>query len=165
MATPNPSQVGGSVQGGIGTVASQQAPKLKYISEITKIAGCPPMSCQGSACQGYRFAPASLSDKAFLPVALVTPQRILRGRPITQCCTAYSLSLFQTLDQLRKRAEEGKKTAPNFLKRVGDHFVRLDISASDGVSSAPNGHGHFDFFERVTFDALKCVVEHGELMP
>lgn len=144
--------------------SSTQPPQLKYSAEIKSISGCPPTSCTGAARVGFRFAPAKLSHEAFLPVALIKPQRILKGRPITQCCTGYSLSLYQSLDQLKKRAEAGIKTSPLFLKRIGDHFVRMTVGPQDGVSSVAAADGHFDFFEYVAFKGLDSVEEHGALM-
>jgi hypothetical protein len=148
-----------------GAKTSSPRASLKYFAQIQKISGCPPHACQGTTCKAYRFAGSKLDSNSFLPIALITPQRNLRGRPVNQCCTGYSLSFFQTLDQLRERAKEGIKNSPNFLKRIGDHFVCMKIAVTDGISTAVSKDGHFDFFEFVSFDAEKSVEEHRRLVP
>ena len=161
----SPNQAGTPSASSAGNANQLQSPQLKYSANIQKIDGCPPVECVSVDCQPYRFAFAKIDNRAFTPVALINPQRTLRGRPVAQCCTCYSLSVFQTFEQLKARALEGLKNSPQFLKKIGDHFIRMDIRSVDGACTTPTGTGHFDFFEFATFDGPDSVREHGKLMP
>jgi hypothetical protein len=143
--------------------AGEQA-KLKYAHEIKQVCDCPPASSQSVDCYAYRFAFDKL-DKSFTPVALFNPQMTVSGRPVAHCCEGYSLSMFDTLEQLRKRARAGLDRAPNFLKRIGDHFVRIKLTALDGIRTPSSSNGHFEFFEAATFDGPSRSLAHARLFP
>jgi len=137
---------------------------LRYATEIKKLDCCPPEDTQGLDIVGYRFAFENVEHAHnYLPVALIQPERVHAGQPITQCCAGYSLSVFESVDALTKKAKKMLSTSPKFLKKVGDHFVALKISVADGVCTAPNSTGHFDFFEHDGFSGLGSVVEHARL--
>ncbi|WP_459568538.1 hypothetical protein [Cupriavidus sp. 8B] len=138
---------------------------LRYAKEIQEIAICPPMAVQPLSTVGYRFVFQDLSNKRnFLPVALLQPDRILNDKqPITQCCSGYALSMFTSEENLAGKVRAAKKSAPMLLKRLGDHFVELAITAADGLCGEPSNTGHFDFFERVTFNATAAVRNHRRI--
>jgi hypothetical protein len=113
----------------------------------------------------YRFAFSDASNESnFLPVAKLQPSRTLPdGRPVVECCEGWSLSMYTTLDKLQSKAKKTLKTSPQFLKRVGDCYMQIKLTAACGVHTDPNNSGHFDFFERATFDCSKAIVNHGKM--
>ncbi|EEF27747.1 conserved hypothetical protein [Ricinus communis] len=124
-----------SVGSGASESGSLQEAKvgLRYAIEIKKLDCCPPEDAQGLDIVGYRFAFENVDHRDnYLPVALIQPERVHAGQPITQCCTGYSLSVFESVDALAKKAKKMLATSPKFLKKVGDHFVALKISVADG---------------------------------
>lgn len=160
---PNPPQmIQPSVQ-----PPNQPAPlaAFKYATEIREIAKCPVQPNDASIGMAYRFAQADLSDETnYLPTALLQPDRSMPGRkPIAECCVGWSLSMFTTLDALQERARKTLKNSPKFLKRVGDHYTQVKLTSACGVHTGPNNDGHFEFFERSTFDGKKAVVSHGKM--
>lgn len=161
--TPNSPQ---TIEPG-GQPPAQPAPlaAFKYATEIREIAKCPIQPHNAAIGMAYRFAQADLSDeKNYLPAALLQPDRSMPGRkPITECCVGWSLSMFTTLDALQERARKTIKNSPKFLKRVGDHYTQLTLTSTCGVHTGPNNEGHFEFFERITFDGKKAVVSHGKM--
>lgn len=138
---------------------------FKYAVQIKEIAKCPVHPNFTDVGMAYRFAQANVNDDSnYLPIALLQPDRSLPGRkPITECCTGWSLSMFTTLDALQNRVRKTGDFAPKFLKRVGDHFIQLKLTPACGVHTDVNNEGHFDFFERETFDGKKAVVSHGKM--
>lgn len=146
------------------STAAGQSLRLKYALELQQVCDCPPASSQNPDCNAYRFAFDRL-EKSFTPIALLNPQRTVCGRPVVQCCEGYSLSMFETLEQLRKMAQAGLNRAPNFLKRIGDHFVHLKLTEVDGVRTLPNSKGHFEFFEATAFDGPTRSLTHQRLFP
>lgn len=163
----NPSQmIQPSVQPTAQPVAQPAAlAAFKYANEIREIAKCPVHPHDASIGMAYRFALADLADeKNYLPTALLQPDRSMPGRkPIAECCVGWSLSMFTTLDALQERARKTIKNSPKFLKRVGDHYTQVKLTATCGVHTGPNNEGHFEFFERSTFDGKKAVVSHGKM--
>jgi hypothetical protein len=150
--------------------ASEPAPSndvkvvLRYGTEIGEVDGCPPQGVQGLDIVGFRFAFGDIKHAHnWLPVAKIQPERTHSGQPITQCCTGYSLSVFESLDALTRKAKKVLATSPKFLKNVGDHFIALKISSADGVCTLPNTTGHFDFFEFQSFSGTEAVAEHARL--
>ncbi|MFM0307127.1 hypothetical protein P0D71_04955 [Paraburkholderia sp. RL17-383-BIF-A] len=150
--------------------ASEPAPSndvkvvLRYGTEIREVDGCPPQGVQGLDIVGFRFAFGDIKHAHnWLPVAKIQPERTHAGQPITQCCTGYSLSVFESLDALTRKAKKVLATSPKFLKNVGDHFIALKISSADGVCTLPNTTGHFDFFEFQSFSGTEAVAEHARL--
>lgn len=156
----------GSVSSAAASSASpgEGKPALRYGAEIKKLDCCPPEGAHGLDIVAYRFAFEDVEHKHnYLPVALIQPERVHAGQPITQCCAGYSLSVFESVEALTKKAKKMLATSPKFLRKVGDHFVALKISAADGVCTAPNSTGHFDFFENDGYFGPDSVVEHARL--
>lgn len=142
----------------------QLAP-LKYALEIKEIAKCPSQPHFSSIGMAYRFAHSDVeNEKNFLPIARVQPDRSLPGgKPVGECCEGWSLSMFTTLDALQDKAKKAIKSSPQFLKRVGECYTQLKITSSCGVHTDPSSSGHFEFFERATFDCRKAVINHGKM--
>jgi hypothetical protein len=115
----------------------------------------------------FRFAYADRDDRNnFLPIALITPGRMLPdGLQVKKCCACFSLSHFQTLTQLKSAARKGLSRAPNFLKKVGDHFFEVALTAAAGVCTEASGSGHFELFEYQKFDLSAAVARHEPLLP
>jgi hypothetical protein len=155
----------GAVSAAQAVARPVQAAQLKYATEIRNIAKCP-MHLNFSQIEvAYRFALADVeSVKNFLPVARLQPERTLPGnKPIKDCCAGWSLSMYTTLEALQSKARKTIKTAPKFLKRVGDHYSQVKLTESCGLHTGPNSEGHFEFFERTTFDGRQALVSHGPL--
>ncbi len=141
------------------------AVQLKYAAEIKDIAKCPLRPNFAQIQSAYRFALADVeSIKNYLPIALLQPERTLPGsKPVKDCCAGWSLSMFTSLEALQSKARKTIKTSPKFLKRVGDHYAQVKLTDACGVHTGPNSEGHFDFFERSTFDGRQAVLSHGPL--
>lgn len=144
---------------------AQVAVPFKYAVQIRDIAKCPVQPNFTNIGMAYRFAKANVDDDAnYLPIALLEPDRSLPGRkPVTECCAGWSLSMFTTLDALENRVRKTGDFAPKFMKRVGDHFIQLKLTPACGVHTDVNNEGHFEFFERETFEGKKAVVSHGKM--
>jgi hypothetical protein len=150
---------------GLDTVQALQLTPYKYAEDLSRIADCPEKPNFKQIAVAFRFAHADLNSSAnFLPTALLQPDRTVHGhKPIRDCCVGWSLSMFTSLEALEDRARKTIKTAPNFLKRVGDHYSQLKLSAVCGVHTAPSSNGHFEFFERTSFDGKSAVISRGKL--
>ncbi|MGC4062943.1 MAG: hypothetical protein QM749_19725 [Aquabacterium sp.] len=136
--------------------------EFRYHADLRLLPSCPPSVAADSVSVAYRFAFADLSDaRNKLPVSKISPSRFVNETP-KKCCSGLALSMFQTLPQLTERAAKGIKHAPNFLKRVGDHYVQLDIHEY-GRQGGCNGEGHFDFFEYTSFVYEQQVLAHARL--
>jgi hypothetical protein len=135
--------------------------ELRYLTELNALPTCPPPVCQEPVSMGYRFATANLADQNnALPVLKINPNRFLNEPKL--CCSGLALSMYVTLPQLNDRARKGVKNNPNFLKRIGDHYVQLTI-ADLGRQCEPSSVGHFDFFEYTSFQFAQQVISHGRL--
>jgi hypothetical protein len=146
--------------------AQRQVPAaFRYDAEIKKLACCPPTEAQATELVGYRYAFPNIDNpNNYLPVALINPARHLsNGRRITECCTGYSLSVYDSIEALTRKAKKAVKSSPGYLKNLGDHFVALRITLSDGLCTKPDASGHFDFFERATYSGRQAVVDHQRL--
>lgn len=139
--------------------------QYKYLSELNKIKGCPPRTLQNQLTKGYRFAFSDLDNpNNFLPPAILKPSRILPNQvAITDCCTGFSLSMFDSLDTLQKRVRAARKSNPLILKRLGTHYIELEFDATGGRHTLPNATGHFDFFETTTFSCKAAVKSHAPI--
>jgi len=85
----------------------------------------------------------------FLPALKIRPRRIHSPQfaSDTARCLGYALSLFDTLDNARRRFQQISQFNRNFYKVVGTHIARAQIEAADGVASRPDGHGHISLHE------------------
>ena len=150
---------------GVPTPVSVQKMPLKYDVELRALPDCPPSCATPRTTDAYRFAHAELAHpNNSLPVAKINPKRNVHGRPVTTCCTAFALSVFDSLPNLRAKALQLKKNNPNILKMLGDKFIKLNVSPSSGLSSLPAASGHFELFESDTFDLLASIAECGPLL-
>ena len=139
---------------------------LKYQEMIKTIPNCPPKSIKTTAlvATAYRAVHKDIQDQRnFKPVALLTPNRSLHNGKASNCCDAYALSMYVSLDLLLLNLKRLQNACPNFLKRVGDHYAQLSLSDADGHCTSPNSSGHFGFFEHKDFDPLKTIKNHERL--
>jgi len=138
---------------------------FRYAAQIKDIEHCPPSQASKLSVIGYRFAFEEFNHKHnFLPLALIQPERIHVGQPMTQCCTGYSLSVYESLEALKRKAQKVLKNSPQFLSKVGDHFFEMKISGADGICTAPSSTGHFDFFEDKDFSCQNAITKHQRLV-
>lgn len=137
------------------------AAELRYRSEMEGLISCPPAPSTSPRTVGYRFATSDLADaNNALPVIKINPSRFVgEHKP---CCSALALSMYLSLPALINRARKGVKSNPNFLKRLGNHYVEVNIS-SLGRQCEPNNEGHFDFFEYTSFNFRQQVLSHGRI--
>lgn len=135
---------------------------LRYHDELQVIEGCPPAISTAPLLYGYRFAFSDLKHpNNSLPVAKINPSRFVNESP-KQCCSGLALSMFSSLTCLQKRAAEGLKTSPKFLKRVGNRFVHLNITGV-GRQTEVSKSGHFDFHEYISFNFDECILASGDI--
>ncbi len=138
----------------------------KYSAELARIKNCPPKNLQTSIVEAYRFAMADFHHRNnALPVAKISPTRVLphNGGPIVDCCAAFSLSMYVSLGDIRRKIEMAGDSAPQLMKRLGNHYVKVALKDSDGQHTRPNVYGHFEFFERDSFNLLASVTEFHPL--
>lgn len=151
------------------TAGPQPAVQLKYAVQIKDITKCPSKKLKVEIGIAYRFAFDNLADpRNFLPIALIQPERMVPvppgvKKPVKECCEAWSLSMYTTLDALQDRARKALETSPLFLKRVGSCFTQIKITPGCGAHTEPNHQDHFEFFERESFDGMKAVIHHGKM--
>ncbi|WP_157376499.1 hypothetical protein [Burkholderia ubonensis] len=137
---------------------------FRYAAEVRQVGCCPPESAASLDIVGFRFAFDDIEHPDnYLPLAKIKPERVIAGQPITQCCTGYSLSVFDSLESLARKAKKIVATSPKFLRRVGDHFVVLKINPDAGICTMPNDSGHFDLFEAENFSCRAAVLAHERL--
>lgn len=138
---------------------------FKYATEMKDIEGCPLKETKTDIEVAYRFAFLAVKDtQNFLPIALLNPQRSMPGgKHIAKCCEAWSLSMFTTLEALQNKLKKVSETSPFFTKRVGEYFTQIKLTPSCGVHTVPNSSGHFEFFEKASFDGRMAVISHGKI--
>jgi hypothetical protein len=136
---------------------------LKYAVELSKLANCPPPT-KSEYRNGFRFAHSRIDDlKNFQPVAIRSPSRLSKLDQ-TACCSAYALSMFDTLENLLAKAKSLRKSNPQILKSIGDHAIELQLDAIDGRHTVKTlSTGHFDFHEFTDFNAATRVLSHAKL--
>jgi len=161
-----------SIDAGLGvmpvlaTTPSLDGATLRYAANITDLECCPPSEAVPKDIVGYRFAFDNLQHRNnFLPVAMIDPSRKLPGSntSIADCCTGYSLSVFASKDFLKAKIEKAIKNNPKITKKLGDHYVAINIGRHDGLCTEPNRTGHFDFFEFLRYKAIDSVAEFGPI--
>lgn len=141
--------------------------KLKYYSYLRSSSDFPPHGVERRKKIGFRFVNEDLYHKDnFLPVAFISSRpRPEKEQSKKMRCGDYALSMFSSAEELARKAKSAKKSAPNFLKRVGDHFAKMMIDETDGICEKSNKTGHFNFYEDENFDGIDSVSEHKRLMP
>ena len=144
--------------------ANPNATTFRYASQLSKVPSCPPPA--STQVVGFRIVFEKIDHpKNFKPLAILEPKRKVNGRPITDCCSGYGLSMYCSIQQLRAHVRAVLRTSPLFLKKVGDHYAEIQLSAADGRCSIPSGKGHFDFFEYSGFVATAAVAQHDPITP
>jgi hypothetical protein len=164
MMKNNQTELTGLSQHSTGSAAlsasSTVTSALRFGAQIATVGNCPnnasaPFS--ESAYRGVR-APVAVADD-FLPHGIVDPDRFTND-PQHIRCTSLAISLFESIDQMRKRFNLVAKTSPNFKKKlVGMHCARLKLTSKDGRRTHAQPNGHFSFYQFETFDGVAAVVE------
>ncbi len=139
----------------------------KYSIEVQNIPNCPAsgmQNIQAAPIVAYRFCSSDLNElNNRLPAARLTPSRELKGTPITTICSAFALSMYDSLGNLTNKARSALKSNPQYLKRIGDHYIEVRITQADGKCTIPNTSGHFDFFEYQGFNIITAIISHQVL--
>jgi len=145
---------------------AQPSPKYpyKYEEQLAEHKPCPPRSLTCFAGTAFRFNGEQIDGSAFLPQAISNAQ-ILAGKEKSHCCSLFALSMYESLEKLRNKAQIALETQPNMLKRLGTFFVEIEIKDCDGERTKANTFGHFDFFERSCFEATSAIKAHAKLLP
>ncbi len=142
---------------------SRPQKEFKYLADFGHIDDCPPPPAADFLTVAYRFATEKLQDEAnLLPLAKKDPRRSISKREA--CCSAFALSMYSTLETLRNRARYGVLNSPMFLKRLGDHYIQIELTSESGRQTAPNTSGHFDLYEYKGFDLLASVKIHKKMV-
>ena len=139
---------------------SAAAPQYKYDVEIRQIVGCP---FHATACfteASYRAVQSDIRHPSnFLPAGRLEPEKYANSA-LGHKCMSWALSLYESPDQLRAMIRRAEQVAPLFRLRVGDHYARLQLTATDGKRTAVSRSGHFSFYEFASFDPHGAVKEH-----
>jgi hypothetical protein len=117
--------------------------------------GCPKNahSTFGATC--FRAVHKDPTKESYIPYAL------LEGGNAKECCH-WGLSMYDSLPKMKDRFRKVMKVAPNFLRKVGDQYAELAITAAHGRRTNASS-GHFTFFEFDTFMPSACVHSTGPL--
>jgi hypothetical protein len=100
----------------------------------------------------------------FIPNALLYPGSYANRSGRCQC-KSWALSVFEKKEQLSARVLKMEKTIRKWREIVGDHGVRLNLSAQHGRRTKADSEGHCSFFEFVDFEARAAVADHFALFP
>ncbi len=120
----------------------------KYQSEIQALPNCPPSQSHPQNVETFRFVFQNINNpQNFLPVYIKKPSRQNEKDSPEKSCDGYGLSLFDTLENARKRYDYLIKRYKKFHLDVGTHIAQGQISQSDGVVSEANEHGHMTLHE------------------
>lgn len=146
-----------------GLTEQSQALEFKYHVEMAPLEGCPPPASIAPLGVGYRFATAVLTDsRNNLPPYKINPHRWV-GERRSLCCSVFALSMFATRDALCQRARAGLLASPQFLKRLGDHYVQVSLAPGSGRQTQASNGGHFDLHEYKGFNLANAVLAHEKL--
>ena len=120
---------------------------FKYASQVSHLTNCPPTSATSLQRQAFRFvhSDSSMSNKSFLPRALLLPGRKLKGEQ--RCCESYALSMFDTEEKARAKFLKLSESNQLIKQHLGDQLAKGSVDPADGLSTKSNSEGHFSFFE------------------
>lgn len=124
--------------------------RLKYAWELSGLEDCPPAYYESRDFTAHRFVFSDLRHaNNFLPALKINPRRINSPAFVsdTARCMGYALSLFDMVENARRRYHQISRFNRNFHKLVGTHIARGVIETKDGVASPPDGHGHISLHE------------------
>ncbi|EGT4952511.1 MULTISPECIES: hypothetical protein [Enterobacteriaceae] len=125
----------------------------KYDNHIKNLPQCPPVNAQPTDVTAWRWTFNPHTGNCFLPVAVIEPKRLLTIRD-GQECSCWALSMFDSEGAAVKRMQQLDLSIPNFKKSKGDHVSMVTITKADGVATAPDSRGHFDFHPCKSFNIL-----------
>jgi hypothetical protein len=130
--------------------------RYRYGAQMADIeGGCPKNAHSNFGATVFRAVHKDTSKESYLPYA------VLDGGNPKECCH-WGLSMYDSLPKMKARFSKVMKVAPNFLRRVGDHYAELALTGSHGRRTNAKA-GHFTFFEYDTFVASACVQSSGSL--
>ena len=164
MMTNNQTELTGLSQPSTASVApsanSTATPALRFGAQIAAIGNCPNNASAPFSESAYRGvkAPVAIADD-FLPLGITDPDRFANASQ-NQRCSSLAISLFESIDQMRKRFTSVEKTSRKFKKKlVGMHCARLNLTSKDGRRTHAPPNGHFSFYQFESFDGVAAVVE------
>lgn len=123
---------------------------FKYEHAIDDRENCPPAYYESREFTAYRFVFEEINDKNnFLPVLEIKPKRINSPEFATEQakCLGYALSLFDSVENARRRYRQISRYNKNFYKTVGTHIAGGRIEKQDGVASPVDDNGHVSLHE------------------
>lgn len=138
---------------------------LRYHTELSQIEGCPgPRGAFDGP--GYCMVHESLQHpENFVPKAVLDPGRLQTASSCKYRCALWGLSMFESLEQLKKHITRVERTTRNFRKLVGGYYAELHLKPSDGVRTTSSNSGHFDLHPSTSFVPKECVRAHEVLQP
>jgi hypothetical protein len=142
------------------SAATVSSPVLRYGTQIAAIAKCPEQATapfSESAYRGVHRVEAKPDD--FLPQAFLEPERF-EDEPDRVKCRSWSLSMFESPAQMKKRFDSVAKTSRKFRTvLVGMHCARLQLTSKHGRRTYADANGHFSFYQYDSFDAVASVLD------
>lgn len=147
--------------------------KLKYLQNLEKFRDCPSSDFKEVERDAFRWTGNPVTEKDFLPVSILTPNRILDESDLK--CISYGLSMFDSLVNSLNRYKSLHDKLRNHqklqFKIEKGHIALLKLTKNDGVADEPNinNFGHFTFheyndtkFENKVISLYKIFLDNGE---
>lgn len=121
----------------------------KYAEYINAIEDCPPTDYQNRTVTVFRWVHEEMDHpNNFLPVALINPRRVnATAIDLQEKCALYGLSMFDSMNNARKRYRALTAQNPRFPKTVGEYVAEGKLLQTDGVISSANQQGHLTLYE------------------
>lgn len=138
--------------------------KLKYEEKIASFQPCPNKTHPvEEAFVAYRFSHNPVdTEENFLPIAVRDISRIT-GKTRGHCCSAYGLSMFETVEQLQEKFRKLVEFNPLVRQSLGSLWVGVKIDKKSGSITPPDKYGHFNLHEAVEFKGRDVVVAVGDI--
>lgn len=135
---------------------TQNSYTYKYNDDLAAHAPCPPSGAVPRSFVGFRFAHKDYPESDFLPVGKMLGEN-------RRCCLAFAVSIYDSIECARRAHASASKSAPQFKKRVGDFYCKIEIKPEHGVATPANERGHVSFFEYSGVNWRSLVADHGPL--
>lgn len=132
----------------------------KYSSKHQSIEGsrCPPEDLVfANNAEAYRFTQNPISENCFLPVAAIKPNRLI-GKKSEEQCSMYALSMFDTVEQAKRRMEKLTKINSELKNILGSWLAKGVLSNDLGMKTISDSKGHFDFHEFSVGSVSSCFI-------
>jgi hypothetical protein len=138
---------------------------LRYQRELSAIENCPG-SATLSDCMSIRAVHEDIQHPDnFAPIALRDPARLKRASSMETRCSLWSLSMFESVEQLCSMVKRVERTTKRFRDLIGHYYVEMKLHPVDGVRTVTSATGHFALHPSVTFDAKVRILAHKLLPP